>query len=185
MSEDDTPKPPHHELPEPQGGHFYAPPDERRKIARGRRKEDQEPETPTGPVNYKLSHRSQRDFPEAYSPVSKTFWEGLSQNQRDAVMRLQAVAMEKAGFEKGAPKMFIEDFDPSNPAATITPRGQVESDPVALAAPRLVLGGILLGMGGLALALSLVGMLKPLGIVAAAAAAALVIGGIMAANSRS
>ncbi|MBN2082600.1 hypothetical protein JW859_10405 [bacterium] len=184
MSEDDTPKPPRQELPGPEGGHFYAPPDDRRKLARGRRKDDQEPAL-AGPVDYKLSHRSQRDFPEAYSPVSRTFWEGLSKEQQDAVMRLQAVAMEKAGFEKGAPKMFIADFDPSNPAAATGARGAIESDPVALAAPRLVLGGILLGMGGLALALSLIGMLQPLGIVAAASATALIIGGIMAANQRS
>lgn len=176
------------ELPEPTGGHFYAPAQDRRKGTRGRRKEDQEDaEQQINPGDYKLRHRSMRDFPAAYEPVSRTFWTGLSKSQQDAVMRLQAVAMEKAGFEKSAPKMFIPNFDPANPdAPMIKPATSgAAADPVAMAAPRLIFGGVLLGMGLLALALAIVGMLQPLGPVAAGSGLALLSGALLAASTRS
>lgn len=180
------------ELPEPTGGHFYAPADDRRKGPRGRRKEDHEEEAEAGkpqPVDYKLRHRSMRDYPAAYEPVSRTFWTGLSKQQQDAVMRLQAVAMEKAGFEKGAPKIFIADFDPSNPdAPMIQPGGRgavAQADPVAMAAPRLVLGGVLLGAGALTLALALIGILEPLAPLAVGAGLALLVGALLAFATRS
>lgn len=178
------------ELASPTGGHFYAPVPDRRKGPRGRRKEDLEEAEAAkkGPVDYKLRHRSQRDYPQAYEPVSRTFWQGLSKQQQDAVMRLQAVAMEKAGFEKGTPKMFIADFDPSNPnAPMISPSsGAVDrgADPVAMAAPRLMLAGALLGMGAMALALTFSGVLSPLAPIAAASVIALVVGVLLAANAR-
>lgn len=182
------------ELASPTGGFYYTPGLDRRKAPRGRRKEDREAADAAeveaakkGPVDYRLRHRSQRDFPQAYEPVSRTFWEGLSKQQQDAVMRLQAVAMEKAGFEKGAPKMFIQDFDPSNPnAPSISPRSGYERGPdlVSLAAPRLLLAGALLGMGAMALALSLFAVLEPLAPIAAASAVALLIGVLLAVNAR-
>jgi len=180
------------ELASPTGGFYYAPEPDRRQGPRGRRKEDREAfeeaeAAKKGPVDYKLRHRSQRDFPQAYEPVSRTFWEGLSKQQQDAVMRLQAVAMEKAGFEKGAPKMFIQDFDPSNPnAVSFSPRGGYArgADLVSLAAPRLLLAGALLGMGALALALSLFTVLAPLAPIAAASAVSLLVGGLLAVNAR-
>jgi len=182
------------ELPEPTGGHFYAPAEDRRKGPRGRRKEDREQggegETDKPqPVDYKLRHRSMRDFPAAYEPVSRTFWSGLSKQQQDAVMRLQAVAMEKAGFEKGTPKLFIADFDPSNPDAPMIQPGAsgagVQADPVAMAAPRLVLGGVLLGAGALTLALALIGILQPLAPLAVGAGLALLVGALLAFATRS
>lgn len=186
--------PPREELASPTGGFYYTPGPDRRQSPRGRRKEDREAEEAAkaeaaqkAPVDYRLRHRSQRDFPQAYEPVSRTFWEGLSKQQQDAVMRLQAVAMEKAGFEKGAPKMFIQDFDPSNPnAPSISPRGGYQRGPdlISLAAPRLLLAGALLGMGALALALSLFTVLKPLAPIAAASAVALLTGLLLAVNAR-
>jgi len=174
---------PNSSLPEPTGASYYVPPDS--TLARGRRKKKGESDE-GAKQPYKLKSRSELDFPQAYEPVSATFWGGLSQDQVNAVMRLQAVAMEKAGFEKGAPKYFIGDFDPANPnAPALQLRGTPQPvDLVSLAAPRLVLGGVLLGMGALSLALGLIGMLLPLGLVAAAAAIALAIGIILVLNAR-
>jgi hypothetical protein len=181
------------ELASPTGGHFYAPVPDRRKGPRGRRKEDleayeAEQAAKKGQVDYKLRHRSQRDFPQAYEPVSRSFWGGLSKQQQDAVMRLQAVAMEKAGFEKGTPKMFIADFDPSNPDKPMISPGAAAvdrgADAVAMAAPRLMLAGALLGMGGLSLALALCAVLAPLAPIAAGSVIALIVGVLLAANAR-
>jgi hypothetical protein len=95
--------------------------------------------------------------------------------------------MEKAGFEKGTPKMFIQDFDPSNPnAPSISPGGGYArgADLVSLAAPRLLLAGALLGMGAMALALALLAVLQPLAPIAVASVVALLVGVLLAANSR-
>jgi hypothetical protein len=89
---------------------------------------------------YGLRSKSEQMYPEAYAPVDETFWEGLSSGQQAEVMRLQAVAQEKVGYERGTTKYFIEDFDsresgPSDPEARL----------VAIAAPRFVMGGALIG----------------------------------------
>jgi hypothetical protein len=111
-------------------------PSRRRKTATG-----------SGPLG--LSSRSELLYPEAYKPVSREFWEGLSPTQQNEVMRLQAVAQEKVGFERGTQKYFIEDFDP---------HGRAKSPDVSLvelAAPRLVVGGMCIGAGVLSIALGL------------------------------
>ena len=180
----------HAELPGAEGSEFYAPLDEDRR-KRDRRAADKSGK-PFGrrATDYQLSHRSQRDFPEAYEPVSTTFWEGLSQSQVDAVMRLQATAMEKAGFEKGTPKYFIDDFDPQNPnaAAAAAPTGRahgsVVPNAVAQAAPRLILGGVLMGMGSLACSLGILGLLEPGMVIAGVATVALVTGAMLAFTGR-
>jgi hypothetical protein len=66
---------------------------------------------------YQLKSRSEGLYPELYQPVDQKFWHGINDNQADALMRLQAIAMEKVGFEKGAPKFFIEDDPGSQYAA--------------------------------------------------------------------
>lgn len=174
-------------LPGAEGSEFYAPPRAERRN-QSRRESDRRGEDGRRATDYGLSHRSERDYPEAYVPVSTEFWQGLSQSQVDAVMRLQATAMEKAGYEKGAPKFFIEDFDPGNPNAprvSGAARGStVAVDRVAQAAPRLILGGILLGMGSLALALGLTGILQPIAPIAGVSAAALITGLILAITGR-
>ncbi len=63
----------------------------------------------TAETGYQLASRSEQFYPEAYQPVNEEFWHGIQPEQADAVMKLQAIAMEKVGFEKGAPKFFIED----------------------------------------------------------------------------
>jgi hypothetical protein len=89
-----------------------------------------------------LRSKSEQLYPEAYAPVDATFWEGLSSGQQAEVMRLQAVAQEKVGYERGTPKYFMEDFDPR--AVSDVDSG---TRLVAIAAPRLVIGGALIGAG--------------------------------------
>jgi hypothetical protein len=61
---------------------------------------------------YGLTSRSELSYPQAYAPVASEMWTGLTQEERTRQYVTQAIAQEKAGFEKGAPKFFIEDFDP-------------------------------------------------------------------------
>jgi hypothetical protein len=137
---------------------------------------------------YGLKSKSELNYPAAYAPVSREMWEQMSEEQRAAVVRTQAIAQEKVGFERGAPKFFIADFDPSNPgAASIPPRGDpmrhaAPQDTASQAAGRLILGGMLLGAGGLAALLALAHLLSPFGIVLGVSLAALVAGAILALN---
>jgi hypothetical protein len=137
---------------------------------------------------YGLKSRSEMNFPQAYAPVSREMWEKMSEEQQAQALRLQAIAQEKVGFEKSAPKFFIEDFDPNNPNAPTVKPGSQRSAPVtevSLAAPRLIMGGMLIGAGGLLLALAL-GNLLPAspGIVYGIAIAGLVGGVLMTLNPR-
>ena len=66
---------------------------------------------------YQLKSRSEGLYPELYQPVNKEFWRGINTEQADALMHLQAIAMEKVGFEKGTPKFFIDDDPGSQYAA--------------------------------------------------------------------
>lgn len=59
-----------------------------------------------------LTPRAITAYPEAYRDVSSVYWRQLSREQRDQIMQVQAVAMEKVGFERGTTKRFIEDFEP-------------------------------------------------------------------------
>jgi hypothetical protein len=168
-------------LPSPEGGKFYG--EAREHTSRRHRREE------TQRREYKLENRSETKYYQAYRPVNHEFWEGLSGEQRDAVMKIQAVAMEKAGFERGTPKYFIDDFDPGaeNPmaqAATGPARRPVAAaSETALAAPQLVLGGVLLGGGALSLVQGLTGLLAPMGLVVSAALVALAFGGLLAARA--
>jgi hypothetical protein len=60
-----------------------------------------------------LTPREITAYPEAYRDVSAVYWRQLSQDQREQIMQVQAVAMEKVGFERGTSKHFIEDFEPA------------------------------------------------------------------------
>lgn len=62
---------------------------------------------------YGLKSRSELDYPQAYEPVASELWTGLTEAERTQNYIAQAIAQEKAGFEKDAPKYFIEDFDPA------------------------------------------------------------------------
>ena len=98
-------------------------------------------------------------------------------------MHLQAMAMEKVGFEKGTPKYFIRDFNPSDPAAQPMSRASADVDLVSIAAPRFVLGGMLIGAGGFALAMSLLRLLPGAAVLVCAVLAVLV-GMILLFNAR-
>jgi len=135
---------------------------------------------------YGLKSASELNYPQAYAPIPREMWSALTEEQQALALRLQAIAQEKVGFEKGTPKFFIEDFDPDNPnAPAASIRREVAAvDLVSLAAPRLVLGGMLIGAGGVALGLSL-GHLLPGGAVLAGAIVAVFVGIALAALSRS
>jgi len=59
-----------------------------------------------------LTPRAVTAYPEAYRDISSVYWRQLSREQRDQIMQVQAVAMEKVGFERGTSKRFIQDFEP-------------------------------------------------------------------------
>ena len=67
----------------------------------------------TTETGYQLASRSEQFYPEAYRPLNEEFWRGVNPEQADALVKLQAIAMEKVGFEKGTPKFFIDD-DPGS-----------------------------------------------------------------------
>ena len=79
-------------------------------------------------------------YPQAYFPVDATFWEGLSEHQQVEVMRLQAVAQEKVGYERGTQKYFMEDFDPRSVDKRTSGERLVEIE-----TPRLLIAGAMLG----------------------------------------
>ena len=149
---------------------------------------------PSAPQEYRLRSRSEMDFPEAYLPVAKELWDELTPAQQAKALHLQAVAMEKVGFEKGAPKFFIEDFDPatgqtvSRPAVTsapsASPAASQSSTGTAAYPATAVLAGILLGSGAVVLIAALLGVFTPLAVFAGAGGAALLAGGILAFSTR-
>jgi hypothetical protein len=67
-------------------------------------------ETPTN--IFGLTSRSAGMYPELYRDVSSVYWRSLTEEQREQIMRVQATAMEKVGYERGTEKVFIQDFDP-------------------------------------------------------------------------
>jgi len=67
-------------------------------------------ETPTN--IFGLTSRSAGMYPELYRDVSSVYWRSLTEEQRQQIMRVQATAMEKVGYERGTEKVFIQDFDP-------------------------------------------------------------------------
>ena len=178
-------------IPAP-GEHFGAGiPDEHKRTPRRRRTDfqdddgDGEKKTGLAPSTYRLKSKSEVDFPEAYVPVDKELWEGLSPEQRKRAVRLQASAMERVGFEKGTPKFFIEDFDPSGAQPMRSESAPSDTDLVAMAAPRLVIGGMLIGAGIVTAVVGLAGLLEPLALVAGVGVAGGVFGGVMVSSARS
>ncbi len=155
---------------------------ERRKADRrggvnlGRRSSD----TDGGGEEYRLKSKAESAYPQAYKPVSAEFWEGLTKEQQDQLVKIQAIAQEKVGYEKGTTKYFIDDPHPGPVGEGSAEKG----DPVSDAAPRLVTGGILIGAGGLALALALASVL-PMGPVLVSSIIALLTGIFLTMGTRS
>lgn len=119
---------------------------------------------------YGLKSRSELDYPQAYEPIAPQLWAGLTEDERRRVMRVQAIAQEKAGFERGAPKYFIEDFDPAEALAPSTHRDLVGrlADTRRPVSPFMLAGGVLLALaGGGLIALWQLHLLNPLTAMAA------------------
>ncbi|GEM_PF-3741183 len=52
-------------------------------------------------------------YPEYYgAPYDRRLGRPLTKREIEQLILTQAIAQEKVGFERGAPKFFIEDFDP-------------------------------------------------------------------------
>jgi hypothetical protein len=88
-----------------------------------------------------LRSKSEELYPQAYFPVDTAFWAGLSDQQQAEVMRLQAVAQEKVGYERGSPKYFMQDFDTRAVDKKTSGQRLVEIE-----TPRLLLAGAMLGV---------------------------------------
>ncbi len=154
----------------------------RRKLPDNEPQAGMESINPADLVNrYGLTTSSAASYPTAYAPVSKEFRQELTQEQRDKTMRTQALAQEKVGYEEETEKFF---FNEVHPAGTRRHTGNTETDLVVLATPRLVAGGMLMGMGLLSLILALTGLL-PLQLAGAGGLLALLSGITMVAFLRS
>ncbi len=118
-----------------------------------KRKEQKKSLSPTSIDPRRLS------YPEYYgTPYDPRLGRRLSKEEIERLILTQAIAQEKVGFERGAPKFFIEDFDPllQDPLArkpkpyrkTLTPGEEASLYRTPLAG-RLVngLGGGLVGAG--------------------------------------
>ncbi len=148
-----------------------------------RQSDRRKPERRAQATEYELKSRAETIYPEAFIPVSKEFYEGLTKEQRDKLIRIQATAQEKVGFEKGAPKFFIQDFEPDGKSSRSSSAQTQTADPVSDAAPRLVIGGALMGAGLLATGLSLAHVL-PGGMVLFGSIIGLCAGVVLAMNPR-
>lgn len=94
-----------------------------------------------------LVPRAVSSYPEAYAKVSQAFWRNTTSEHREAVMRVQATAMEKVGFEQGISKFFISDFDPMQQNIYCSNRPQAKKQ--TKAGPTSLFAGVLLILVGL------------------------------------
>jgi len=90
--------------------------------------------------SYGLRSKSEEMYPQAYYAVDHSFWEGLSKEQQLEVVRLQAVAQEKVGYERGTQKYFMEDFDPR-----VVDKKTSGERLVEIETPRLLIAGAMMG----------------------------------------
>jgi hypothetical protein len=61
-----------------------------------------------------LPSRSEMMYPEAYKDMSTVYWKRMSDEDQQRVTIVQARAMEKAGYERGTDKRFIEEIEPDS-----------------------------------------------------------------------
>jgi hypothetical protein len=57
-----------------------------------------------------LLSRSEMMYPEAYRDLSTVYWKKLTDQERRQVDTVQARAMEKAGYERGTDKQFMQEI---------------------------------------------------------------------------
>jgi hypothetical protein len=58
-----------------------------------------------------LKSWSEMLYPEAYRDISSVYWKKLSDEDRQRIMKVQARAMEKVGYEPGTAKLFIDPIE--------------------------------------------------------------------------
>jgi hypothetical protein len=72
-----------------------------------------------------LPSRSEMMYPEAYREMAVIYWKQLTGDERKRIDTVQARAMEKAGYEPGTEKHFINDIV-DNDEFVITTRGRTD-----------------------------------------------------------
>lgn len=97
--------------------------------------------------------RSQEKYPEAYRGGNEEHWKQADMQQQYDVIRRQAVAQEKVGYEEDTEKFFIDD--PDNPRREplsneermrVFGKQEQAASLESLNGPPLVMGGMLLGI---------------------------------------
>lgn len=106
--------------------------------------------------HYQLLSKAELLYPEAFEPVSADFWHGVSQHQRDQLMRLQAIAMEKVGFEKDTPKFFLADSSTDRFGRSVPAK-----PPQTTNAPLATTAGVVLGVAAMAILLGFLPIYSP------------------------
>ncbi len=84
------------------------------------------------------------DYPELLKVVDPKYYESLTEEQRHELLIRQAIAQEKVGYEKYAPKFFLPEEEDPFPEG----RHAEESDmfvALEINRPLLILGGLILG----------------------------------------
>ncbi|MCB1221365.1 MAG: hypothetical protein H7A35_07800 [Planctomycetales bacterium] len=105
-------------------------------------------EDPRGPKS-----RSEEKYPEAYRGGNEEHWKKADMQHEYDVIRNQAIAQEKVGYEDDTEKFFMDDPDnprrePLNEAERLRVFGKKENAVTleSLNGPPLVFGGMLLGI---------------------------------------
>ena len=84
------------------------------------------------------------DYPELLKGVDPKYYESLTEDQRHDLIIRQAIAQEKVGYEKYAPKFFLpEDEDPFPEGRHVEQADMFTA--LEINRPLLILGGLILG----------------------------------------
>jgi hypothetical protein len=85
------------------------------------------------------------DYPELLESVDKHYYESLSEEEQHELVIKQAIAQEKVGYERHAPKFFLpEEEDPYPEGRKVEQVDMFTAREIDR--PLLALGGILLGL---------------------------------------
>lgn len=110
--------------------------------------------TGSGDGQFALRSRAEVLYPEMFDSVNADFWDGLSSEQRDAIVRVQAVAMEKVGYEPGTDKFFIDGGEDETDLRTVAGR-KIDRLDDGEGGWGFIVGGLLIGGALAAISLSL------------------------------
>lgn len=85
------------------------------------------------------------DYPELLKGVDPKYYESLTEEQRHDLILKQAIAQEKVGYEKYAPKFFLpEDEDPFPEGRHVEQADMFTA--LEINRPLLILGGLIFGL---------------------------------------